>query len=60
MFDHRLLRDIALAVFLAVPTVALARPQSVPHNTAPAIQPLVEQVAMADRTTAERRFALPG
>lgn len=60
MFDLRLLRDIALAIFLAVPTVALARPQSIPQNASPAIQPLVEQAAMADRTTAERRFALPG
>ena len=59
MIDRRLLRDVAVALFLAVPTVALARPQSVPHDNAPAVQPLVEQAAMADRTGAERRFALP-
>lgn len=57
MIDRRLLRDVAVAVLLAVPTVALARPQSVPHNSAPSVQPLVEQAALADRTGAERRFA---
>jgi hypothetical protein len=57
MFDRRLLRDVAVAVFLAVPTIAIARPQ--PHIQTPAVsvQPLVEQVALADRTAAERRFA---
>ena len=60
MIDHRLLRDVAVALFLAVPTIALARPQTVPHNSAPSVQPLVEQAALADRSAAERRFALPG
>lgn len=57
MIDRRLLRDVAVAVFLAIPTVALARPQAVAHSAAPSVQPLVEQAAMADRTGAERRFA---
>lgn len=57
MIDHRLLRDVVVAVFLAVPTVALARPQTVAHSSTAAVQPLVAQVAMADRTGDERRFA---
>ncbi len=60
MIDARMLRDVALALLLAVPTVALARPHTVAHTAAPAIQSLVEQAAMADRTAAERRFALVG
>ncbi|MEO7634610.1 MAG: hypothetical protein ABIS38_03055 [Sphingomicrobium sp.] len=58
MIDRRLMRDIAVAVLLAVPTVALARPQAAARHAAPSVQPLVEQAAMADRTGAERRFAL--
>ena len=60
MLDVRLLRDVAVAVLLAVPTIALARPQSVPQTAPAAVQPLVDQAALADRTGAERRFALPG
>jgi len=60
MFDRRLLRDVAVALFLAVPTVALARPESDMPTHALSIQPLVEQAALADRTGAERRFAQPG
>ena len=60
MIDRRLLRDVVVAVLLAVPTVALARPQSVPVTAAPSVQPMVEQAAMADRTGAERRFAPAG
>jgi len=61
MIDARLLRDVAVALFLAVPTIALARPQaSIPMSmseTPAAVQPLVEQAALADRTGAERRIA---
>ena len=59
MFDRRMLRDLAVAVFLAVPTVALARPESAMPTPTPSVQPLVEQVALADRTGAERRLAQP-
>ena len=60
MIDRRLMRDVAVAVLLAVPTVALSRPQTVQIRPfdAPTAQPLVHQVALADRTGAERRFAL--
>lgn len=58
MIDHRLVRDVAVAVLLAIPTVALARPQpTVEPTPSAAVQPLVEQAALADRTGAERRFA---
>ena len=61
MIDRRLVRDIAVAVLLAVPTVTLARPQpTIESSTPAAVQPLIEQAAMADRTGAERRFALQG
>jgi len=61
MIDRRLVRDVAVAVLLAVPTIALARPQPAIESSKPAaVQPLVEQAAMADRTGAARRFALPG
>ena len=59
MIDRRLLRDVAVALFLAVPTIALARPESDVTIQAPAVQPLVEQAALTDRTAAERRFAQP-
>jgi hypothetical protein len=60
MFDRRLFRDVAVAVLLAVPTVALARPEPAKTTPAASVQPLVEQAALADRTGAERRFAQPG
>ncbi len=60
MIDRRLLRDVALAVFLAVPTVALARPQPITNDAGASAQPMVAKAALADRTGAERRFALPG
>ncbi len=59
MFDRRLVRDVAVALFLAVPTVALARPESAIPTPAPLVQPLAEQAALADRTAAERRLAQP-
>lgn len=59
MIDYRLLRDVALAVLLAIPTVALARPQmAIQTSDSAAVQPLVDRAAMADRTGAERRFAI--
>ncbi len=59
MIDHRLLRDVAVAILLAIPTVALARPQmAIQTSDSAAVQPLVDRAAMADRTGAERRFAI--
>jgi len=60
MFDRRLIGDVALAVLLAMPTLALARPQqAVPEQTAQAA-PMVEQAALADQSSTERRFSLDG
>jgi hypothetical protein len=59
--DRHLLGDIGLAVLLAMPTLALARPQPMVENdTAAAGTPLLEQAALAERTQVERRFSLPG
>ena len=62
MIDRHLIGDVGLAVLLALPTLALSRPQP-----PPAEQPLsakstlmVEQAALADSTATERRFSLEG
>jgi hypothetical protein len=49
--------DIGLAVLLALPTVALARPEA-PKDAAPAVSPIVEKAALAESTHAERRISL--
>ena len=60
-FDRHLLGDIGLAVLLALPTLALARPQAAIGPREPAAAaPLIEQAALADRTQVERRFSLEG
>ena len=56
MFDRQLLGDVALAALIAVPSVALARPQAVPHQepttiAAPSQQSTVALASAADRQT---------
>lgn len=51
--------DVALAVLLALPTVALSRPQA-PSAEEPAAAQLVEQAKHADASATERRFSLDG
>ena len=59
--DRHFAGDVGLAVLLALPTLALARPQpDVPKDTAPAVAPLVEKAALAERIAVERRFSLAG
>lgn len=59
--DRHLLGDIGLAVLLAMPTLALARPQPMVENDGrAATAPLLEQAALAERTPVERRFSLSG
>ena len=59
IFDRHLLGDVGLAVLLAVPTLALARPQAPPLQEETASAPMVEKAAMAEQTTVERRYNLP-
>jgi hypothetical protein len=47
--------DLALAVLLALPTLALSRPQPPVPERSPA---LVEQAALVDASMTERRFSL--
>lgn len=58
MIDRHLVGDIAIAFLLAVPTVALSRPQA-PVDTPEVTSPLVERAAFADRTAVEKRVDLP-
>jgi hypothetical protein len=58
VIDRHLLGDVAVAILLALPTVALARPQPVAKYEALAV-PLVEQAAIA-QSTSERRFSVQG
>ena len=58
MIDRHLLGDVGLAVLLAFPTLALARPQAPatpPHTAAP----IANKAAVAEQTAVQRRFNLP-
>jgi hypothetical protein len=56
MIDRTLLRDVALAVLLGLPTAALSRPQAeVPDHSRQATT-MVEQAAFAGQSPTERRF----
>jgi hypothetical protein len=58
MIDRHLIGDVGLAVLLAFPTLALARPQAPaasPTNTSS----IVEKAAVAEQTPVQRRFNLP-
>ena len=51
MFDRQLLGDVVLALLVAIPTAALARPETVPHRqtAAPAQKSTVALASAADR-----------
>ena len=57
MIDRQLIGDVAIAFLLAVPTVALSRPQAA-ENKPEVSSPLVEKAALADRTGTEKRAEL--
>jgi len=59
MIDRHLIGDVGLAVLLAFPTLALARPQSpvVAHETASST--MAAKAAVAEQTPVQRRFNLP-
>jgi hypothetical protein len=48
MFDRQLVGDIAIAFLLAVPTVALSRPQPAPVDKPEIVSPLVDKEAFAE------------
>lgn len=58
--DRHLVGDVGLAVLLALPTLALARPDPTTKDMTPAVAPLVEKAALAESTAVERRFSLAG
>lgn len=60
MIDSRMLRDIGLAVVLAVPTLSLTRPVAAESLSPAASQSaIVANAAMASMTTDERRSSIP-
>ena len=59
MFDRHLIGDIALAILLAVPTLALSRPQA-PTADEAISAPLAEQASRVDQSSTDRRFSLEG
>jgi hypothetical protein len=58
MIDRQLARDVALAVLLGLPTAALSRPQAPNLDHPQRAAPLVEQAALADQSSTERRFSI--
>ena len=59
MIDRHLIGDVAIAFLLAVPTVALSRPQPPVADKPEISSPLVEKAAFADRTSVEKRTDMP-
>ena len=53
-FDRHLIGDVAIAFLLAVPTVALSRPQTSIDDKPEIASPMVDQAAFADSTTVEK------
>lgn len=54
MFDRRLIGDIAIATLLAVPTVALSRPQPSVVDYPSMSSPLVQKAGFADEASTEK------
>jgi hypothetical protein len=59
MIDRRLIGDIAIAALLAVPTVALSRPQPAVPDHPSVSSPLVEKAAFGNEGPVEKNN-LPG
>jgi hypothetical protein len=59
MIDRHLIGDVALAVLLAFPTLALARPQAPAVSDTRASSAIVQKAAQAEQTPVEKRFNLP-
>ena len=58
MIDRHLIGDVGLAILLAFPTLALARPQTPPPRQT-STTPMVEKAAIAEQTSVEKRYNLP-
>lgn len=59
MIDRHLIGDVGLAVLLAFPTLALARPQDPVSTQTTATAPLAGKATAAEQTPVQRRFSLP-
>ena len=59
MMDRQFIGDIAIAFLLAVPTVAMSRPQPSVADEPGVTSPLVEKAAFAERTSVEKKADLP-
>ena len=55
MIDRQLLGDVVLALLVAIPSAALARPETVPHRQTEAP---VQQSAVALASAADRQIGL--
>jgi hypothetical protein len=60
MLDRQLIGDVALAVLIALPTAALARPDPLNHKDRAAVVPLAQTPAMAERAPLTSRDSLLG
>jgi len=60
MLDPRLLRDVCVAVVLAIPTLSLTRPVAAESRSPEASQsPIVENAAISSMTADVRRTSIP-
>jgi hypothetical protein len=60
MIDRQSVRDIALAVLLALPTAALTRPAALDSDGHPAAAAEHGQLVLADRSALQQRFTVGG
>jgi hypothetical protein len=60
MLDRHFIGDVALAVLIALPTAALARPEPLIHNDRAAVVPLSQTPAVAERGPVGPRDGLLG
>lgn len=60
MFDRQLIGDVALAVLIALPTTAIARPEPLFHTDRTAVVPLAQTPSVAERVPVTPRASLLG
>jgi hypothetical protein len=60
MVDRQLIGDVALAILIALPTAALARPEPLLHSDRAAVVPLAQTPALAERAPITQRDSLLG